>query len=122
MNKDSKYCIVKFIKFISDEINLNKPFKIKLTNNRDEDLKTYAYYNRENGNIKVYIKNRGLADVLRSIAHELIHHKQNQSNLLDVPHPDIGGQIEDEANSVAGQLVKKFGYKYPDLAIYSKNF
>lgn len=122
MDKNSKYCVVKFIKFISDELNLNSPFKIKLSTTRDEDLKTYAYYNKETGLIKVYIKNRGLADVLRSIAHELIHHRQNQSNLLNVPHPDIGGQIEDEANSVAGQLVKKFGYRYPELAIYSKNF
>lgn len=122
MDKSLKYCVVKFIKFINDEMNLNTPFKIKLATVRDEDLKTYAYYNKENGNIKVYVANRGLADVLRSIAHELIHHKQNQSNLLNVPHPDIGGKIEDEANSVAGQLVKKFGYKYPKLAIYSKNF
>lgn len=122
MNNDSKYCIAKFIKFINDELNLNKPFKVKLSTTRDEDLKTYAYYNKENGNIKVYIKNRGLADVLRSIAHELIHHRQNQDNLLNTPHPDIGGQIEDEANSVAGQLVKKFGYRYPELTIYSKNF
>lgn len=122
MDKNLKYCVVKFIKYISDEMNLNKPFKIKLATERDEDLKTYAYYNKQTGDVKVYVKNRGLADVLRSVAHELIHHKQNQSNLLDVPHPDVGGQIEDEANSVAGQLVKKFGYKYPELAIYSKNF
>lgn len=122
MDNDLKYCVAKFVKFISDEISLNKPFKIKLTNDRADDLKTYAYYNKEDGNVKVYVKNRGLADVLRSIAHELIHHKQNQSNLLNTPHPDIGGHIEDEANSVAGQLVKKFGYRYPELAIYSKNF
>lgn len=122
MDKNLKYCVVKFIKFINDEMNLNKPFNIKLSISRDDDLKTYAYYNKENGHIKVYIKNRGLADVLRSIAHELIHHKQNQDNLLNLSHPDVGGQIEDEANSVAGQLVKKFGYKHPELAIYSKNF
>lgn len=122
MDKNLKYCVAKFVKFIGEEINLNTPFKITLSSNRDEDLKTYAYYDKQNKIVKVYVKNRGLADVLRSIAHELIHHKQNESDLLNIPHPDIGGQIEDEANSIAGQLVKKFGYRYPKLAIYSKNF
>jgi len=120
VDKLDKYAIVKFIKFISDELNLNNPFKVKLVTQRDEDLKTYAYYNPSNGFVKVYCKNRGLADVLRSIAHELIHHHQNQTGKIQGPTQDVGGDIEDEANSVAGQLVKKFGYAHPKLAIYSK--
>ncbi len=120
MDKLAKYTIVKFLKFINDELNLNQPFKVKLTQNRDEDLRTYAYYNKTNGDIKVYCKQRGLADVLRSIAHELIHHQQNQNGKLQGPTQDVGGEIEDEANSVAGQLVKKFGYANPELAIYEK--
>lgn len=120
MDKLDKYAIVKFIKFISDELNLNDPFKVKLVTQRDDDLKTYAYYNPSNGFVKVYCKNRGLADVLRSIAHELIHHHQNQTGKIQGPTQDVGGDIEDEANSVAGQLVKKFGYANPNLAIYSK--
>jgi len=121
MDKIDKYTIVKFIKFIHDELNLNSPFKVTLTVNRDDDLKTYAYYNPSSGLIKVYYKNRGMADILRSIAHELIHHLQNQRGELNQPVPDIGGKIEDEANSLAGQLVKKFGYQHPDLIIYNKS-
>lgn len=120
MDKLDKYAIVKFIKFISNELNLNDPFKVKLVTQRDDDLKTYAYYNPSNGFVKVYCKNRGLADVLRSVAHELIHHHQNQTGRIQGLTKDIGGDIEDEANSVAGQLVKKFGYANPSLAIYSK--
>jgi hypothetical protein len=121
MDKLSKYTILKFIKFVSDELTLNRPFKVKLVKQRDNDLRTYAYYNQTNGDVKVYCKDRGLADVLRSIAHELIHHQQNETGKLDEPTQDIGGEIEDEANSVAGQLVKKFGYQNPKLAIYNKN-
>jgi len=111
MDKLNKYTIVKFIKFVNDEL---------LVNQRSDDLRTYAYYDPSNGDVKVYCKNRGLADVLRSIAHELIHHQQNQSGQLQQPTQDVGGKIEDEANSVAGQLVKKFGYENPKLAIYTK--
>jgi Zn-dependent peptidase ImmA (M78 family) len=120
MDKTNKYALVKFIKFLQEELRLESPFKVKLVTERDEDLKTYAYYDPNNGFVKVYCKNRGLADVLRSVAHELIHHLQNQRGELNEPAPDIGGKIEDEANSVAGQLVKKFGYKNPELAIYAK--
>lgn len=121
MNKLTKYTLVKFIKFIQDELDLNTPFKVQLVADRSDDLKTYAYYDPSSGLVKVYCKNRGLADVLRSVAHELIHHLQNQRGQLQFPVQDVGGQIEDEANSVAGQLVKKFGYTNPDLAIYGKS-
>lgn len=120
MDKLNKYAIVKFIKFVNDELSLDQPFKVKLVTQRDNDLRTYAYYNPSNGDVKVYCRDRGLADVLRSIAHELIHHHQNQMGKLEEPTQDIGGEIEDEANSVAGQLVKKFGYANPKLAIYAK--
>ncbi len=121
MDKLNKYTIVKFIKFVKEELSLTQPFKVKLVNQRDDDLKTYAYYDVSNGTVKVYCKDRGLADVLRSIAHELIHHHQNQGGKLEQPTQDVGGEIEDEANSVAGQLVKKFGYGNPKLFIYNKN-
>ena len=78
MDKLNKYTIVKFIKFVKEELSLTQPFNVKLVNQRDDDLKTYAYYDMSNGTVKVYCKDRGLADVLRSIAHELIHHHQNQ--------------------------------------------
>lgn len=100
-----------FLSFISNELDLTTPYNVSLQNERD-GLKTLANYNLENGDIKIYIKNRGLADVLRSVAHEVVHHQQNQNGKLNNgPIQDIGGNIEDEANAVAGQLVKKYGYQ-----------
>lgn len=119
---NKKLLVAKFLKFVNDELNINRPFKVKLATQRDDDLRTYAYYDKSSGLIKVYCKNRGVADVLRSIAHELVHHLQNQRQELDVQHADVGGKIEDEANAVAGQLVKKFGYANPELAIYANTF
>lgn len=122
MDHDQKYCVAKFIKFIKDQLGINQPFKVKLTGTRDQDLKTYAFYDKTSGDMKIYTRGRGMADVLRSIAHEMVHHLQNQRQQLNVTHPDIGGAIEDEANAVAGQLVKKFGYQFPKLIIYAKQF
>jgi hypothetical protein len=38
----------------------------------------------------------------------LVHKKQYEDDRIEQPVQDIGGEIEDEANAVAGQLVKKY--------------
>jgi hypothetical protein len=104
-----------FLSFISHELELTTPYTVNLKNERG-DIKTLANYNLQNGDIKIYIKDRGLADILRSIAHEVVHHQQNQNGKLNNgPIQDIGGDIEDEANAVAGQLVKKYGYDHQHI-------
>jgi hypothetical protein len=65
------------------------------------------------------MKNRALVDVMRSIAHELVHHKQWEDGRLNGPKPpDIGGEIEDEANAKAGQFIKMFAKQ--DETIYDE--
>ena len=118
MDKNKKYSVLKFIQFVKEDLGINQDFKVILTTKRSEELKTYAYYSPSDLLIKIYCKNRGLADILRSVAHEIVHHHQNEQGALTGDIPDIGGKIEDDANSIAGQLVKKFGYANPKLAIY----
>ena len=118
MNKQKKLKIAKFVKYVLSQLGINTPFKIQLVTKRDESFRTYAFYDPEKGLVKVYVNNRGLADVLRSIAHEFVHHKQNQDKRLNGPQQDVGGTIEDEANAKAGALVKQFGYDNPKFNIY----
>ena len=122
MNKQTKYCIAKFTKYIKESMGIKTPFSINVTKNRDEDLKTYAYYNPAENFIKIYVKNRGMADILRSIAHEIVHHHQKENDKLQFPVQDVGGDIENEANAKAGEFVKQFGYENPELAIFDKTF
>lgn len=118
MNKQKKLIIAKFVKYVLNQLGITNSFKVQLVSDRDASFRTYAFYDPSTGVTKVYVKNRGLADILRSIAHEFIHHKQNQDNRLNTPHQDVGGDIEDEANSRAGSLVKQFGYDNPKFKIY----
>jgi hypothetical protein len=89
---------------------------IKIQNHRD-GLKTTANYDytKENKIIKVCAKNRALVDVCRSIAHEMVHHKQYEQGRLKVQPPDIGGEIEDEANAKAGQYIKMYSKEDPNI-------
>jgi Zn-dependent peptidase ImmA (M78 family) len=49
-----------------------------------------------------------LGDILRSIAHELVHQMQHEEGRIEYPVQDVGGEIEDEANAKAGSIVKSF--------------
>jgi hypothetical protein len=106
-----------FVKFVKKELELETVPTISVQNHRN-GLKTTANYDytKENKIVKVCMKNRALVDVMRSIAHELVHHKQFEQGRLETPPPDIGGEIEDEANAKAGQFIKM--YSRIDETIY----
>ena len=68
---------------------------------------------------------------MRSIAHELVHHFDHQTGLVQKKsNPDVGvfkndneksieaDDIENRANAIAGSLIKKFGYANPKLKIW----
>lgn len=104
-----KGLLIEFVKFVKKELDLKNVPEIRVQNNRKEIKTTANYnYNLPEKVIKVYGKGRALVDVMRSISHELIHHKQWEDGKLKVKPPDIGGEIEDEANAKAGQFIKMF--------------
>ena len=74
---------------------------------------TTGSQHKEKG-IKILINNRMNRDILRTLAHEWVH--SYQINVIGRDKgPDIGGQNEDEANSLSGSLVKSFEKENPDL-------
>jgi Zn-dependent peptidase ImmA (M78 family) len=107
----------KFTKFVKDELEIEKMPKILLLNGRGEELKTMASYNYQSEIkvIKVNGKDRALVDIMRSLAHELVHHKQFEDGKLKVKPPDCGGPIENDANAFAGQYIKMFGKTDPTI-------
>ena len=119
LTDDKKSKVTEFVKFVKDELGLEKCPVVILQNGRGE-LKTTANYNYSNEKkiIRVNSKNRALVDVLRSIAHEMVHHKQFEEGRLKIKPADIGGDIEDEANAKAGQFIKMFAQK--DGTIYEE--
>ena len=116
LTDERKEILNKFVQFVKEQLELKTVPTIKVQNNRD-GLKTTANYDytKENKIIKVCAKNRALVDVCRSIAHEMVHHKQFEQGRLKVQPPDIGGEIEDEANAKAGQYIKMYSKQDPSI-------
>jgi hypothetical protein len=70
---------------------------------------TTGAYSPHTHRIMARAEGRALVDLLRTVGHELIHQRQDElGELSGQQHPDIGGRVEDEANAVAGQLIKQF--------------
>jgi Zn-dependent peptidase ImmA (M78 family) len=105
----------KFIDFVKDNLGITNYFKVNLTNDKN-GIRTTAVYSH-NGNMVIYIKNRAMVDILRSIAHEMVHHKQNEDGLLtgDPSEGSDGSEIENEANAKAGELIRIFGRQNPEI-------
>jgi Zn-dependent peptidase ImmA (M78 family) len=117
LDQSRKDKLTDFIKFAKKELGLKTVPTILIQNGKGQ-LKTTANYDytKENKVIKVNGRNRALVDIMRSAAHEMVHHRQFEQGRLNTPPPDIGGEIEDEANAVAGQLIKLYAKK--DNSIY----
>lgn len=118
LSDEKKEKLHEFVKFVKKQLDIKSMPTIAILSKRD-GLKTTANYDhsKENKIIKVCAKNRALVDVMRSLAHELVHHKQFEQGRLKKQPPDIGGEIEDEANAKAGQYIKLYA-KEVDSSIY----
>lgn len=108
--------VADFVNFAKEYLGITDDIKVSLAFERTPELQTTAYYNLS-GFLVVYAKDRAIIDICRSIAHELVHHKQNlEGRLLDAAKDgDDGSPIENEANAVAGVIIRKYGKLHPEL-------
>lgn len=109
--------VADFVNFAKEFLGIDDDVKIELAFEKTPDIRTTAYYNNGDKLVKVYVKNRAIIDVCRSIAHELVHHKQNLEERITNPEIDgaDGSDIENEANAVAGVIIRKWGRIHPSV-------
>lgn len=76
---------------------------------------SFGGYNPSEKKIVLDIKGRHKIDSLRTLAHELVHHRQNEEGRLKDVEKDgrTGSPIEDEANAMAGRMMREFGRANP---------
>lgn len=112
-NKDSLEKKTKdFCKFATEYLGLQEPPTVVLVANRDGDMTT-AVYNLKTKEIKVLYKNRAFFDIARSIAHEMVHQKQQESG--QEMDGETGSPCEDEANAVAGRMIRTYSKQVKDF-------
>jgi len=109
-----------FIKWALKELHIEKPYpKIILSKDTDKaQAGTHTGYHTEEPGRKtiwVYIANRNLIDIFRTIFHELVHERQTQLGMIKQGDSYPGSPIEALADMVAGKYIKIYGKKHPEI-------
>lgn len=100
-----------FIQYCKNRLDIDTLPIIQFTNDRDwaVDKRSFGQYDPGAKSLEVYTGNRNLADVLRTLVHELVHHKQNELGQLKINSGNTGSGIENQANAFAGILMREYG-------------
>lgn len=119
LSKNKKKLLTDFALFACDHLKIKNDPRIMILNGRSEIKTTANYdYTKDEKIIKINGRNRAIVDIMRSIAHELTHHKQWEDGRLKIKPADIASDIENEANAKAGELIKRFALV--DNSIYDE--
>lgn len=112
----------RFVEYVGNELKLEGKYPRVVLNNAEnfaQTNKSFGHFNMAENKIVISSSNRNLADILRTLAHEMVHYKQKQSGSLKLDNLSNdgadGSDIENEANSVAGILLRKYGREHPEI-------
>lgn len=114
MTPEQKRDIIKdFLIFCKDYLEIDTLPKVELITDENwaKTMTSFGMYDPRIDTLFVYIGKRNLADILRTISHELVHHKQNEKKILYLGAGKEGTDIENEANSISGMIMRKYGAK-----------
>ena len=114
--KNTYKILLDFIKFAAEHLDLDSlpKFDFRFDTKRSLEHHSFGGYGGEHINITVV--NRHIMDVCRTLAHELVHYKQDLNNELDGPDPGAtGSPQENEANAEAAVIMRNWGKKHPNL-------
>ena len=111
---DLRQVLKDFLPIVVKELKLKSLPKIQFVSYVPrEDQPTFGRFKNEKQSIKVGIEDRHPMDIMRTLAHELVHYKQLLQNELGKYSGITGSPDENEANRRAGVIMRHFDKQYP---------
>lgn len=111
--------ITHLLQLCKQELSLNELPEIHLIDNEPsiKSGKKRSFGEFDGSIVKVVSKGRHPMDVMRTISHELVHWKQRLEG--QEMNGEDGSETENQANSLAGVIMRRFAEKYPEYFIDS---
>jgi Zn-dependent peptidase ImmA (M78 family) len=104
-----------FLPVAMKELGIDKLPKIKLEKIVEDPVQpTFGRFVDNEETIYLGVANRHLLDILRTLAHELVHFKQHLNGQLDDYSGETGSSEENEAHVVAGIIMRHFNKAHPN--------
>jgi len=108
-----------FIEWTKKRLGLaDEPINIVFSYDRDDaqDQHRTGQWDYQNNHMVVYVGNRNMVDILRTVCHELVHVKQGQVGKIQrATRNGPGSPLEVEADAKAGYLMKLYGKLHRDI-------
>jgi hypothetical protein len=110
-NKNNSF-VKDHIHWVADQVGIKQLPKIILLNEPRDT--TFGQYVPDEKAIYLVTGGRHPVDVLRTLAHELTHYKQDSEDNLPPGAGETGTEQENEANANAGIVMRGFAEKNPE--------
>lgn len=115
--KSTHSILLDFIRFAAEHLGLESLPKFEFKFDTERAVKHSSFGGYGGKHINITVVNRHIMDVCRTLAHELVHYRQDLNGDLDKmddPGAD-GSPIENEANAQAAVVMRKWGKLHPEL-------
>lgn len=103
--------IENFIEWAKDILHLKKVPEFTFSNDTQDAQDNHHTGSHIPGKTWVYVKNRNLVDILRTVFHELVHARQEELNMIKPNSGYPGSPVEAMADMLAGKYIKIYGEK-----------
>jgi cytidyltransferase-like protein len=118
LNESETGTIGEFIKFAIKNLGIQNPprnLTLSYDTAKAKEMRSFGYFDPNSNKIWIYCGNRNMGDILRTLAHELVHRKQDEDGRINYESGKTGSEIENEANAKAGVLLRDFGKQHEEI-------
>jgi len=118
LNESETATIGEFVKYAIKNLGIQNPprnLSLSYDTAKAKEMRSFGYFDPNNNKIWVYVGNRNMGDILRTLAHELVHRKQDEDGRISYESGKTGSDIENEANAKAGILLRDFGKQHEEI-------
>jgi len=114
---ESNLNVNQFLDYACAHLDIDHRPTVKLIKDKREALKhrSFGSYNPKDKTINIITAGRHTVDVLRTLAHELVHYKQDLERRITHNSGETGSEIENEANAKAGIIMRNYGRLHPTI-------
>jgi len=113
---DTESVVQEFIEHTAERLGIERIPEVVIHHDSDwaESNQSFGMYVPDQHKLHVSLGDRHLLDILRTTAHELCHCAQQETAPLPDNAGDTGSAWENEANAVAGIVMRDFANSHPE--------
>jgi hypothetical protein len=114
---DTESIINQFIQHTADRLGIESMPKVNIHRDPDWSIENHSFgqFRPDTNELDITVPGRHLLDILRTVAHELTHCRQNELEQLPLEAGETGSHWENEAHAAAGIIMRDFAEAHPGL-------